>query len=113
MDNTRDLTIIWTIFGTLMVLGFLAGAARAKLPRGPYIAAFAIIIGYVALLVVTGGWVAACPGCTSHISYDSSRAIDLMAAILWGGAFTFSILLFILLGGGVSSFVQWLLNRRA
>lgn len=112
MDSTRDQLFIWTIFGTLTVLGFLAGAARARLPRAPYIAAFAIIIGYVALLVVTGAWVGACPSCSSHVSYDSSRAIDLMAAILWGGVFTFSILLFILLGGGVSSFVQWLLNRR-
>ena len=112
MDSTRDQIFIWTIFGTLMVLGFLAGVARLRVPRAPGLAASAIVAAYVALLAVTGGWVAACPGCTSHISYDSARPVDLFAAIFLGGLFTAAIILFISLGTGVSFVVQKLAQRR-
>src|SRR3972149_6755945 len=111
MDSARDLLFIWTIFGTLMVLGFLAGAARVKVSRAPAIAATVVIAGYVALLAVTGGWVAACPSCSSHISYDSARGLDLIAAIFWGVFFTAGIVLFISLGIGVSFVVQKLARR--
>ena len=106
MDSTRDQLFIWTIFGTLMVLGFLSGALRGKLPRAPRIAIIVTVAGFAGLLAVTAGWVAACPGCTSHISYDSTRSVDLFAAIFWGGLFTFGILLFIRLGGIVSVLAQ-------
>lgn len=111
MDSERDQLLMWTIFGTLMVLGFLAGAARGWLPRAPRVAIIETVAGFAALLAVTIAWVVACPGCTSHVSYDSSRAIDLMAAVLWGGTFTLAILLFVRLGSLLHELAVWLRAR--
>lgn len=86
------------LVSALAALGFVAGASRLRFARAPAIAIGTIIAGYVALLAVTGTYVAACPGCTSHISYDSSRGFDLFVAILWGALLTAGIVLCISIG---------------
>lgn len=98
---------IWALVGVgvLCAAGFVAGLARLKSRRAPAIAGSVIVAGYLMLLAVTGIWVAACPGCTSHISYDSARPVDLIMAFFWGALFTTGIIMFILLGAGVSTAV--------
>ncbi len=86
------------LVSALAAIGFVAGASRLRFARAPGIAVAAIIAGYVTLLVVAGAYVAACSSCTSHISDDSSRVIDLFVAILWGGLFTAGIVLCISAG---------------
>ncbi len=94
------------LISALAALGFVAGASNARFPRAPWIAAAAVVMGYFALLAVTGGWVAACAGCSSHISYDSARWLDLYAAIFWGGLFTAGIVLSVSVGSLVSTAVR-------
>ncbi len=99
----REAVITFSLVSALAALGFGAGLARAWLPRAAGLAVAAIVIGYLALLAVTAGWVAACSGCASHISYDSARWLDLYAAIFWGGLFTAGIVLSVSVGSLVST----------
>jgi len=82
-----------SIVVTLAALGFGAGVASACFPRAPWIVAGVVMAGYVVLLIVTSVYTAACTSCTSHISYDSSRPIDLVVAVFWGALFTAGIVL--------------------
>ena len=94
----------------LAALGFVAGASSARFPQAPRIAGLAIAAGYVVLLGITAAYAAACPGCTSHISYDSTRPIDLIAAVFWGGIFTAAIVLCISAGSIASTAFRRLLR---
>ena len=100
-----------TGFGVLAIAGFLAGTAMAKFPRAPTIVAGLAVAAYVVLVIVAGVWVAACPGCTSYTSYDSSRTLDLAIAVLWGGILTAGVVIFTSLGMGISLFARWLRER--
>ena len=110
---SQDGVAALTGFGVLAIAGFLAGTAMAKFPRAP-----AVVIGftgaaYVVLVILAGVWVAACPGCTSYTSYDSSRGLDLAIAVLWGGILTAGVVIFTSLGMGISLFARWLRERGA
>ena len=100
-----------TGFGVLAIVGFLAGTAITKLPRAPAVVAGFALATYLVLVILAGVWVAACPGCTSHTSYDSSRWLDLTLAILWGGLLTAGVILLTSLGMGISLFARWLGER--
>ena len=110
---TQEGVAALTGFGVLAIAGFLAGTVMAKFPRAPAIVAGFAVAAYVVLVVVAGVWVAACPGCTSYISYDSSRPIDLFVAIFWGGLLTAGVVLLTSLGMGISLFARWLRERAA
>lgn len=100
-------------FGVLAIVGFLAGTGMAKFPLAPTVVAGFAVAAYVVLVILAGAWVAACPGCTSHTSYDSSRIIDLAVAVLWGGILTAGVVLLTSLGMGISLFARWLRQRAA
>lgn len=102
-----------TGFGLLAVVGFLAGTVMAKFPRGPAVVVGFAAAAYVVLVILAGVWVAACPGCTSYMSYDSSRTLDLAIAVLWGGILTAGVVIFTSLGMGISLFARWLRQRAA
>jgi len=88
------------------MLGFVAGIFKSRFPLAARIFTLAVVAGYVAILALAGAWVAACPRCESHQSYDSTRALDLIMAFMWGGLFLLSILAFIRIGDAIATFVQ-------
>lgn len=75
----------------LAAVGLLAGLGRGRFPRAPLALVLLATAGYLSLLTITGIYVAACPGCTSHISYDSARWADLYSAFFWGTLFLVGI----------------------
>jgi hypothetical protein len=96
-DAARENLLIWTPYGIVVVLGFLAGLLWPR-SRAPFVAAAAIVMGYFVLIAVTGIWYAACRECEAYQSYDSTRLIDLYMAILFGAILAAGALLFVWLG---------------
>lgn len=89
----------------IAVLGLAAGLARPRFSFAPVVMSWALVAGYAILLITAGAWVAACPGCTSLRSYDSTRVIDLMIAFYWGGLFLACELAIVWLGAGIAALV--------
>lgn len=100
-------------FGVLAVAGLLAGVVSSRFRRAPAVIVGFTMAGYFAIVILAGSWVAACPGCASHTSYDSSRWLDLAIAVLWGGILMAGVVLITSLGMGVSVFARWLRDRTA
>jgi hypothetical protein len=111
-DIARENFLIWTPYGTFVVLGFLAGVLGTRVPRVPTIAFAAAILGYVTLITVTGAWFAACTDCESRY-VESTRQFELIMAIVWGAVLTAGIIIFTSLGVGISTFARWLSSRQA
>lgn len=95
----------------LAVVAFAAGVSRRRLPRAPVVAVSGVVIGYSALLVITGVYSASCSACVSHISYDSRRWVDFFAALVWGGLFASAILVSLALGVGTGAALARLRNQ--
>lgn len=104
---------MWALIAVSVLagVGFLGGLARPKISATPAAVSMGVVIGYVLLLTVTGGWVTACPGCTSFVSYDSSRSLDLGVAIFWGAIFTAGIVLCTWLGAGIGALARRIARR--
>lgn len=64
-----------------LILGLLSGLAAfgivvsAIRGRVPLLFAGAVLGGWAAVMIAAGAWFASCTRCTSHISYDSARAV--------------------------------------
>lgn len=104
MDS--EWSLAFGIVISLAALGFVAGLGKPVLANAARTVVVLVAFGYVTLLVVTGIYVAACPGCTSHLSYDSARIIDLIAAIFWGAVFLTGIVALTWLGSATSSVLR-------
>lgn len=93
-------------FGVAAALALASGLARPWLPWAATAVRLAVPVAFVVLLAVVGVWVAACPGCDSYNSYDSTRVLDLYIAFLWGGAFTLTLLGLTWLGAALSALLH-------
>jgi hypothetical protein len=110
MDNSFE--IGFPALVSLAVLCVIAGALRVRYPTAPVIATYALIGLWLAVLALTGIWVAACPSdCESWQSYDSTRWIDLYMAVLWGGLFTAGLIGIVWLSATISTAVSRHLQR--
>ncbi|MGB2695686.1 MAG: hypothetical protein WBD55_10940 [Dehalococcoidia bacterium] len=94
------------MFGLVAVIALGSGLARPWLPWAATAMRWAIPLAFVVLLAVVGVWVAACPGCDSYNSYDSTRVLDLYVAFLWGGMFTVVLLGLTWLGASLSALLH-------
>lgn len=92
-------------FGAAAAVALASGLARPWAPWAATAVRWAAPLGFVALLAVSGAWVASCPGCDSAYSYDSPRGLDLALAFVWGGAFTVTLLTLTWLGAAVSALI--------
>jgi hypothetical protein len=95
----------WLGVGAVAAIGFLAGLARSFVPAAPAIFGWAVVAAYIAMLVVVGVWWASCTTCASPQSYDSTRALDFMVTLFWGGLSVAGILMVTWLGATCSGFV--------
>jgi hypothetical protein len=92
--------------------GFAIGLARGRLPVGPLAFTGAVVGGYVVLIVVTGIWTAACPGCDGYRSYDIvTRGVNLIWAFVLGGAIAATIIAATWLGAAVGQLLSGTTKR--
>jgi len=99
------------IVGALGALGLAVGLARYLLPGVALWFRLAVVASYVLLLGVTATYVAVCPGCTSRMSYDSARSLELVLAIFWGVPSLAMILASVWLGQWSASLVRRVASR--
>ena len=102
----NDVARLWTPYAATVIAGFLAGTAWPRHRSAPWIAALAVVAGYVIVLVMAGAWYAACPGCAGYGGGDSTRELDFWLAIYGGAVFTFGVLLFIALGAALAAILR-------
>lgn len=94
---------IGLFFAALPVLGILAGLARVKFPRAPFVAAGLVLAAFVLFMVALGIWAAMCWNCrgTGQVRAD----IYLVSAIFFG-LLTLTTLLGIWLGARLVTMLQ-------
>jgi len=95
------------LFGFIPVLGILAGLARAKFPRAPYIAAGIVLGVYGLALVVIGSWAGRCWDCRG---LSETRSDVFLVAAIWLGLIAFTTLLGIWLGARMTTMLGRLLH---
>lgn len=73
---------------------------------------WAVGLAYAGLLIVIGAWWASCTDCVSPQSYDSSRGLDFMVTLFWGGLSVAGIFVVTWLGAALSAFLSKALTSK-
>ncbi len=90
-------------FAALPVLGILAGLARAKYPRVPFVAAGLVAAAYALLLAGLGVWSGICWDCGG---LGQSRGDVLLVSAIFFGLLTITTLVGIWLGARLVTMLQ-------
>lgn len=94
---------VGTLFAALPVLGILAGLARVKFPRAPFVAAGLVLAAFVLFMVALGIWAAMCWNCRGT---GQARADIYLVSAIFFGLLTVTTLLGIWLGARLVTMLQ-------
>jgi hypothetical protein len=90
------------IVAAVAALGFIAGLMGIRYAKAPWIATGLILLGYGVLVAVSIGWYESCRNCESAFSYDSTRGLEVLLALVWGFFVAAPIIAIIWLGALLS-----------
>lgn len=96
-----------TLLGAIPLLGIVAGLARAKFPRVPFIAAGLVVLAYAAYMAVIAVWAAQCWDCRG---LSTTRSDVFFVSAIFFGLLTVMTLLAIWLGARLVTVLQRLLK---
>ncbi len=94
---------IGIFLAALPVLGILAGLARAKYPRVPFVVAGLVAAAYALFMVALGIWAAMCWNCRG---LSETRADIYLVSAIFFGLLTVTTLLGIWLGARLVTMLQ-------
>ena len=92
-----------TLIGIIPLLGIIAGLARAKFPRVPFIAAGLVVLAYAVYMAVIAVWAGQCWDCRG---LSTTRSDVLFVAAVFFGLMVTMTLLAIWLGARFVTVLQ-------
>lgn len=95
--------VLWLAFGTVTLLGFLAGLARARFLPVPVIASAVIVVSYAVLLTSVWAWASRCWHCSTD--HDDDRRLVFLLAITFPGFLAVIDVVAIWVGAWVSTII--------